>query len=850
MKGKKKKQFIVFLIILAVLAAFAVFYTIAMFNVKAQLPRASFVECFTLAFPVFWENPNIYIQTFREQILLVGAFLLLIITMIMVSVTTRRMHRNDGPNAKGDAHWMTEEEKEMYYRRHIMNPATYPNEPTVTEKSKDGERDIGTPIYKKKLSEKQEELCKQECLVVSESIYLNFDNNWARKNTNALIIGTAGSGKSRFYVGPNILQANTNYIITDPSGDLFNQYAKFLENEGYTVDKIDLTDMYHSSRYNPLFYIENEKDVFTLVNMISENMSSAGADKEEPIWKNTKEALIKAIILYLWKYTEDDSAKNLTNVLRIISSAKMDDDDSYENAVDEIFRNIRSIDPNGAAISQYDIFASAGAGKTRDSIIISANSMLALFGLDDVRHLTSSDNVHLETFADTKRAIFLCIPTEDTTYNFIASMLYSQLFLRLYDYAEKTAHLAKKVCIDFVDKDGHAYKENIRVFQAKNKEESEGICKEKAETLIKHIKRGLVVEYSEAKDLYYIKTKPDSKSGYEGEIIAWRGDADKNIAKERAEAEARLIEQHAIIKNGDYMKLPEHCHFILDEFANTGKIPGFCQKLSTIRKYRISCSIIIQSPDQLKNMYEKEANVIIDNCNVKLFLGTNSPETAKWVSEMLGDKTVRVASTSINSNNQGGSTSIGLDKQPLMAPNQVLAEDEKAIVMIQGGYNKHEPKYEITKHPNYKKAKATEGKFVLLVDEAKKDTTNWAKAFSESLTKSENEKTSTSFIDPRYQPEDEIGASDIADMYNETKKQLRENSIKNKNTANHVRSHKNYEGEGKEAINTKTGTVSPEFIKKAGLEGCKTKKEVEEKIEDSSCMTDYTEDEFYWNEES
>ena len=183
-----------------------------------------------------------------------GMYLLLIIVFggfaIFFTINNQRP-KDDGPNVKGDAHFMTPEEIHTYDRKYVLNPYYGPDEKTVDDVKGDGSSN-GKQLFEKDPPKQIEAECRRQACIVSSSIFLSFDNIWSRKNTNALIVGTAGSGKSRYYVGPNILQCNTNYIITDPSGDLFSQYAKYLENNGYDVKKLDLEDMYNSERYKPV----------------------------------------------------------------------------------------------------------------------------------------------------------------------------------------------------------------------------------------------------------------------------------------------------------------------------------------------------------------------------------------------------------------------------------------------------------------------------------------------------------------------------------------------------------------------------------------------------------------------
>lgn len=737
------------------------------FKVMDLNPRYSIDQAIMHSFGYMLTNP---FEAFTNPSPTAGVFYMITLMVVgfgLFFMFNNQRPKDDGPNVKGDAHFMTDKELDIYNKKHVLNPYYGPNEETVEDVKDDGSLN-GKKLFKKNPSTQVEDECRRQACIISSSVFLSFDNNWSRKNTNALIVGTAGSGKSRYYVGPNILQCNTNYIITDPSGDLFSQYAKFLENNGYDVKKLDLNDMYDSERYNPLKYLEDEKDVFTLVNMLIENLTAAsgGSGKEEPIWKDSKSALLRAVIFYLWEYESDPKRKNFTNVLRLINSAKIDesktsndDSDNYMNPFDEIFERIRKFDPTSQAVTQYDIFQSAGTGKTRDSILITTTSQLSLFGSSNIAHLTSSDEMDLDSFADKKSALFICIPTEDNTFNFLASLLYSQLFLKLYNYAEKRSKYSWHVYIDYVEHDVH-HNENIKVFQAKDEKDSER-AKAEAEALLEKIKNGhLKTVYDKNKDLWYIKTNDE-----EEQIIAWRGGTN---GEEKINELLKHIKKYAAVRPGDDMRLPEHCHFILDEFANTGKIPTFCEKLSTIRKYRINCSIIVQSPDQLKNMYEKEYNVIVDNCNIKLFLGTNSPETAKWVSDTLGNKTVVARSESWNSGNNGGSESFQKDKQELMTADKVLAmKDYECVAMVYGGNNIYEQKYEISNHPNYKEATKYRGKFKAQRIEKKVDERDKAALFaSSSVQKNENENSnSMSKSTPKMPPKDKTNQKDT-DQYN------------------------------------------------------------------------------------
>lgn len=835
-KQERNKKKIRLIIIIAIITIIGLYLGLEFLALKQFGPRIREGQMLSAYFNFLFKNPLGCMSLEKDTYVLVGVGVFLVFGFFFLGY---RPHKKIEAQATGKL--MTKSDIKRYTRNFVLNPLYGPHEKTVDYKYNENDKNEGShgkKVFKDEPKPPVKEECLRQACIISESLSISFDNIWCRKNTNALIIGTAGSGKSRYYVGPNILQANTNYIVTDPSGDLYSQYAKYLENEGYEVKKLDLVDMYDSERYNPLFYINEEKDVFTLVNMLTENI--AGASKEEPIWKNSKEALLRATILYLWMFEADKSKKNFSNVLRLINSAKIndDDEDDYTNQFDEIFERIKQIDPLCAAATQYDIFRSAGEGKTRDSILITTTSQMSLFGLSNIAYLTSDDEMDLRTFADKKCALFLIIPTEDNTYNFIASLLYSQLFLMLYEYAEKRTKYSQHIYIEYVE-NGVYHNENIKIFQANNEEDMNENAVKKAETLLAKIKKGLKVEYDDFKDLYYIKTE-------DGEVVAWRG------TQERAEKLKKLIEKHAKIRQGDEMRLPEHCHFILDEFANTGKIPTFCEKLSTIRKYRMNCSIIVQSPDQLKNMYEKEWNVIVDNTNVKICLGTNSYDTAKWVSDQLGEKEIYTRSESIQSNNISGSSSISTQKKAVLAPNEILElQENEGVFMIYGGFNIKEPMYEIENHPKYQEAKKYKGKYKTRRKAVKKAKTDYSKEFSETLTSS-----AQPAIDRNHEKEalkeqkfneGLMTSNDMADAFDSlAKEEFKKRETERKEFNRQIKM-----AHSKVDVNSKVkkvfdgrngGSIESKELKQK-IEN-KTPIEMREELEASSCVTDMSFEEF------
>lgn len=526
-------------------------------------------------------------------------------------------------------------------------------------------------------------------MILSKEIRLSMDNRATRRNCNVLVIGGSGAGKSRFFASPNILQYNCNFVITDPSGEMIRDYGKALEDNGYEVLAFNLTDVYRSNRYNPFHYIKEEKDVFILVNTLIKNTTPPDNHGNDPFWENSEKLLLNALILYLWhRYPEEQQTFN--NVMKLVNMAKVDENNpDAKSPLDELFEDLAKDDPHNLAVQQYATFKQ-GAGKTLKSILISVGVRLETFLLDDVRYLTSKDEFDFDHFADTKKALFVIIPTADTTFNFLVSLLYSQLFSSLYTYVETRAEFGWQADTDVL----HIQK----VEQAKDKKDSA-----RAEKVIKDLVKevhtaGVRIRYDEQKKLYKIYTKKTNQ------CLGWRGEK-KEAIKYAKDIMANIKAEKT------YPHCPNHVRLILDEFANIGQIPDFDQKLSTIRKYDISCSIILQAISQLQEMYDKKWNTIAGNCDEKLFLGCDDSETIKWVVELLGKRDAKVENTSWQAMGQG-STSINNSSVELMTVDQVtmMAEDE-CLVRIRGVRPYYGKKFELTEHKNYAYAHAHSGEF-------------------------------------------------------------------------------------------------------------------------------------------
>jgi len=258
-------------------------------------------------------------------------------------------------------------------------------------------------------------------------------------NLNAVIIGGSGTGKSRFFVKPNLLQCNTSYVITDPSGELLQSCGDMLSKKGYKIKVFNIMNMEHSSNYNPFHYLKDYKgriepnNVIKMINVFMLNTKGEGASAD-PFWDDAAKLLLSAICFYIVNNLPVKE-HNFSTVLDLIRLAEVSEDsNAKESPLDDMFKKVKEKNPRALEVMYYDEFKQ-GAGKTLQSILITATTKLQSFKLPKVRNLTHVDNIHLEMLGDEKTALFIVIPSTDTTYNFLAAMMYMQLFDCLFDRA-------------------------------------------------------------------------------------------------------------------------------------------------------------------------------------------------------------------------------------------------------------------------------------------------------------------------------------------------------------------------------------------------------------------------------
>lgn len=415
-------------------------------------------------------------------------------------------------------------------------------------------------------------------------------------NLNMIVLGGSGTGKSRFLVKPNLMQCNTSFVVTDPSGELLQSCGKMLEREGYQIKVFNINDMRYSNNYNPFRYLKdssgkyNENNVIKMINTFMMNTKDENASGGDQFWDDSTRLLLSSICFLLVE-TAPEEEQNFAGVLDLIHKAKVIEGKEEEKSeLDLIFDRHREDSPNALSCQYYDEFKQA-AGKTMQSILISTTTKLQHFKLEQMRNLTCTDNIHLEELGDKKTALFIIIPSTDTTYNFLAAMMYTQLFDTLYNRA----------------------------------------------------------------------------------ITKYHG------------------------------RLPVHVRFLLDEFANVGKIPDFDKVLATCRKFEISVVVILQNLSQLKRMYEKSWEELPGNCDTMIFLGGKDQFTNEYLMKSLGKETIDTVSIN-KSKGQSGSTSYndGILGRELMQLNELeTMENSKCIVMIRGLNPFLTDKFEIKNHIRY-----------------------------------------------------------------------------------------------------------------------------------------------------
>ena len=414
------------------------------------------------------------------------------------------------------------------------------------------------------------------------------------RNKNILVLGGSGSGKTRGFIIPNLMQCIskflTSFVITDPKGEILRFTGSMLKRFGYKIKVVNTIDMSASMKYNPFAYVRKESDLLRLANILIENLGGKGKSSD-PYWENAEKGLFLSLSGLIWTEAREDE-RNLAMLADIISMMPANEEGSdTKNAVDITFEQLEAKSPNHFAVRQYKKFKLA-PGKTRNSILTQLAMRLSVYDIDETRELTAYDELDLEKLGTEKTALFVITSDTDDSYDFVPGVLYSQLF-------------------------------NL-------------LC-----------------------------TKADTEHGG---------------------------------------RLPVHVRFLLDEFANIGKIPNFEKLIATIRSREISACVILQSKAQLKERYKESAATIIGNMDTEIFLGGKETQTLKELNEMLGKATIDIQTESRTQSqqNSSGENQNRMGRELMTIDELSRMKNTMCILQIRGVPLFYSKKYNLKKHKNYK----------------------------------------------------------------------------------------------------------------------------------------------------
>ena len=523
-------------------------------------------------------------------------------------------------------------------------------------------------------------------LIYTKDLWLSYLNEQTGLNMNGIIIAGSGKGKTFRFVSPNLLHLHTNAVVTDPSRELLRKYGKYLENKGYRIIVFDNKDPYRGSRYNPFVYISCEQDAIVLIDTFIANTTGKGEKCGEKFWIDCERFVLYSITLYMYHYLPKKH-RTFRTMLKMLKYAEIDENNpSAKSKLDLLFEDLEKEDPENTAVSFYKDFK-VGAGNTLKSILISVNARVSKLELPSMQYLTDEDEMDLDSFSDRKTVLFVCIPSGDHSFDFIVSMLYSQLFMKMYSYAEDTAEFGFSVKLP---ESGIINTFRVSDSAARKRAYKNAIEYKNA------LKSTLSINFNKDRKLYEVRDKKNR-------LITWRG------SREDAANFIMDVKNAAVVKC-DAM-CPIHVQLFLDEFANISEIPDFAAKLSTIRKYQIGCSIILQGIGQLEKNYKDDWETITSNCDVKLFLGSSDDKSIKWLQSLLG-KREKIVRSETHQANRNVSVSYSPHSVDMLTSYQIQQMKKDYCVAI---VTNNKPlfgfKYNTKEDPLFKDSLKTKGQF-------------------------------------------------------------------------------------------------------------------------------------------
>lgn len=283
----------------------------------------------------------------------------------------------------------------------------------------------------KKYSEKNFEANK----LMTKNVRISYNSRKHRRNLLTIVVGGSGAGKTRFYCKPNLMQANTSFVVLDPKGENLRDTGHLLEQKGYEVRVLDLINMEKSHCYNPFVYLKDDNDVQRLVTNLFKATTPKGSQSNDPFWDTAASMLLLALIFYL-KYEAPEEEQNFPMVMELLRAGEVrEDNDEYQSPLDELFERLEMREPDHIAVKYYKDYHS-GSAKTLKSIQITLAARLEKFNLSSLSALTATDDLDLPSLGEKKVALFAVIPDNDTSYNFLVSILYTQLFQQLFYLAD------------------------------------------------------------------------------------------------------------------------------------------------------------------------------------------------------------------------------------------------------------------------------------------------------------------------------------------------------------------------------------------------------------------------------
>lgn len=290
---------------------------------------------------------------------------------------------------------------------------------------------------------------KTQNKILTQNVFIGLDGHKHRRNLNVLVCGGSGSGKTRFYAKPNIMNANTSFVVLDPKGEILRDTGNLLQSKGYEIKVIDLINMEKSHCYNPFVYLHSDNDIQRLVTNLFKNTTPKGSQSQDPFWDQAATMLLLALVFYL-HYEAPPDEQNFPMVMEMIRAGEVkEDNDEFQSPLDELFERLEMRNPEHIALKYYRAYHS-GSGKTLKSIQITLVSRLEKFNLTSLAGITQTDEMDLWSIGEKKTAVFAVIPDNDSSFNFIIGMLYTQLFQQLYYQADITHGGRLPVHVHFV----------------------------------------------------------------------------------------------------------------------------------------------------------------------------------------------------------------------------------------------------------------------------------------------------------------------------------------------------------------------------------------------------------------